>query len=156
MLKQFHSPIAVNLNFLVDEKGPTSVESELLDEKIPSWNSHHNGNPKTREQLSELQQSNLWKLLSEFVHVLQDKLGSTSTVEHTIDSGTASPIRLSPYRVPHAYRNTVELELKEMLENGIIEPSASHWPAPMVLVQTKDGSIEQCIKDQCISYASGG
>ena len=30
-LKQFHSPVAVNSNFLVDETGQTSVESELLD-----------------------------------------------------------------------------------------------------------------------------
>ena len=51
MLKQFHSPIAVNSNFLVDETGQASVESELLDVEIPSWNSHHNGNPKTGEQL---------------------------------------------------------------------------------------------------------
>ena len=128
MLKQFHSPVAVKSNFLVDETGQTSMESKLLDEEIPSWNSHRNGNIKTGEQLSELQQSDLKKLLSEFGDVLQDKPGSTSTVEHTIDTGTASPIHLPPYRVPHAYRDMVESELKDMLENGII----SQWPAPMV------------------------
>ena len=125
MLKQFHSPITVNSNFLVDETGQTSLESELLDEEIPSWNNHHSSNPKTREQLSELQQSNLRKLLSGFVDVLQDNPGSISTVEHTTDTGTASSIRLPPYRVPHAYRDMVESELKDMLENGIIKPSAS-------------------------------
>ena len=56
MLKQFHSPTAVHSNLLVDETGKTSVEIELLDEEIPSWNSQHNGNPKTGEQLSESQQ----------------------------------------------------------------------------------------------------
>ena len=70
MLKQFHSPTAVHSNLLVDETGQTSVESELLDEEIPSWNSQHNGNPKTGEQLSESQQSNLQNLLTEFVDVL--------------------------------------------------------------------------------------
>ena len=113
MLKQFHSPTAVNSNVLVDETGQTSVGSELLDEEIPSWNSHHNGNPKTGEQLSGLQQSNMWKLLNEFVDVLQDKPGRTSTVEHTIDTGTASPVGLPPYRVPHAYRDMVESQLKK-------------------------------------------
>ena len=145
MLKQFHSPAAVNSNFLVDETGQTSVDSELLDEEIPSWNSHHSGNPKTGEQLSELQQSNLQKLLNEFVDVLQDKPGRTTTVKHTIDTGTASPVRLPPYRVPHAYRDMVESELKDMLENGIIEPSASQWSVPMVLVQKKDGSLRLCV-----------
>ena len=137
MLKQFHSPIAVNSNFLVDDTRQTSVESELLDEEIPSWNNHHSGNPKTGEQLSVLQQRKLWKLLSEFVDVLQDKPDSISTVEHTIDTGTASPLRLPPYRVLHVYRDMVESELKDMLENGIIKPSASQWSAPMVLMQKK-------------------
>ena len=59
------------------------------------------------------------------LNVLQDKPGRITTVEHTIDTGTASPVRLPPYRVPHAYRDMVESELKDMLENGIIEPSAS-------------------------------
>ena len=145
MLKQFHSPTAVKSNFLVDETGQTSVESELLDEEIPSWNSHHSGNPITGEQLSELQQSNLHKLLKEFVDVLQDKPGRTTTVEHTVDTGTASPVRLPPYRVPHAYRDMVESELKDMLENSIIKPSASQWSAPMVLVQKKDGSLRLCV-----------
>ena len=84
---------------------------------------------------SELQLSNLWKLLSEFVDVLQDKPGSTSVVKHTFDTGTASPVHSPPYRVSHAYTNMVESELKDMLEKGIIEPSASQWSAPIVLVQ---------------------
>ena len=92
-----------------------------------------------------MQQSNLWKLLSEFVDVLQDKPGSTSTVEHTIDTGITSPVHLPPYRVPHAYRDMVESELKDMLENGIVNPSASQWSAPMVLVQKKDGSLRLCV-----------
>ena len=128
MLKQFPSPVAVNSNFLIDETGQTSVESELLGEEISSWNVYHNGSSKTGEQLSELQKSNLQKLLSEFVDVLQDKPGSTSTVEYPNDTGKPSPVHLPPYRVPHAYRDMVESELKDMLENGII----SQWPAPMV------------------------
>ena len=145
MLKQFHSPTAAHSNLLVDEAGQTSVESELLDEEIPSWNSRHNGNPKTGEQLLESQQSNLQKLLKEFVDMLQDKPGRTTTVEHTIDTGTASPVCLPPYRMPHAYGEIVESELKAMLENGIIETSASQWSSPMVLVQKKDGSLRLCV-----------
>ena len=80
-----------------------------------------------------------------FVDVLQDKPGSTSTVEDTIDTGTANPVRLPPYRVPHVYGDMVESELKDMLENGIIEPSASQWSAPMLLVQKKDDSLRLCV-----------
>ena len=39
----------------------------------------------------------------------------------------------------------VELELKEMLDSGIIEPSASQWSVPMVLVKKKDGTLRLCV-----------
>ena len=88
------------------------------------------------------------QILDEFADVLQDKLGRTTIVEHTINTGTANPVRLLPYRVPHAYRDMVESELKEMLDGGIIEPSASQWSASMVLVTKKDGSLRICV-DYC-------
>ena len=124
MLKQFHSPTVVDSSFLVDDTVEASVERELSDE-ILSWNSQQTEQPKIGEQLSAIQQSDLQKLLDEFTDVLQFKPGRTTMVEHTINTGTACPVRLPPYRVPHAYREMVELELKEMLDSGIIEPSAS-------------------------------
>ena len=45
--------------------------------------------------------------------------------EHNIETGTANPIRLPPYRLPHAYQETVRKELREMEESGVIEPSVS-------------------------------
>ena len=54
--------------------------------------------------------------------MLQFKPDRTTIVEHTINTGTACPVRLPPCRVPHAYREMVELKLKEMLDRGIIEP----------------------------------
>ena len=87
MLKQFYSPAVVNSNFLVDDTGEASVESELLDEEIPSWNCQYKGHPKIGEQLSAIQQNTLQKLLDEFTDVLQDKPGRTTIVEHTINTG---------------------------------------------------------------------
>ena len=56
-----------------------------------------------------------------------------------------NPIRLPPYRLPHAYRNLVKQELKQMEEEGIIERSNSEWAFPIVLVKKKDGSLRMCI-----------
>ena len=66
-------------------------------------------------------------------------------IEHSIDTGTAHPIRLPPYRLPYAYQKTVESELKEMLEEGVISRSNSEWAAPVVLVTKKDGGIRFCV-----------
>ena len=145
MLKQFHCSTDENSSFLVSDTGESSAENEVPDDEIPSWNSNQNGYPKIGDQLSVSQRCELQKLLDEFTDVLKDKPGRTTIVEHTINTGMANPVRLPPYRVPHAYREMVESELKEMLDNGIIEPSASQWSASMVLVKKKDGSLRICV-----------
>ena len=139
MLKQFHSSSDAHSSFLVKDIEECSMENDLPDDEIPSWNSGQNGQHKIGDQLSVSQRNELQQILDEFADVLQDKPGRTTIVEHTINTGTANPVRLPPYRVPHAYRDMVESELKEMLDGGIIEPSASQWSASMVLVTKKMG-----------------
>ena len=145
MLKQFHSSTDENSSFLVSDTGESSAENEVPDDEIPSWNSDQNGYLKIGDQLSMSQRCESQKLLDEFTDVLKDKPGRTTIVEHTINTDMANPVCLPPYRVPHAYREMVESELKEMLDNGIIEPSASQWSASMVLVKKKDGSLRICV-----------
>lgn len=126
-----------------------SVESEPADnideEDVLLWDDSPEGQPTTGEQLSDSQRQQLQDLLKEFSDVMQNKLGLTDLTEHKIDTGSANPVRLPPYRLPHAYRATVRSELKEMLERGIIEKSSSEWAAPIVLVKKKDGSIRMCV-----------
>ena len=59
--------------------------------------------------------------------------------------GDGPAVRLPPYRLPHAYRVSVQKELKEMLELGIIEPTSSEWASPMVVIKKNDGSLRICV-----------
>ena len=61
--------------------------------------------------------------------------------EHRIKTRNAPPVKLPPYRISQAYRQTIQLEVKEILEAGIIEPSSSDWCAPIVLMKKKDGTL---------------
>ena len=96
------------------------------------------------KRLSESQRTELRSLLEDFADVFQNEPGRTSVIEHHIETGLAQPVRLPPYRLPHAYRDAVK-ELWEMLSSGIIEPSTSEWSAPIVLVKKKDGSMRLCV-----------
>ena len=51
--------------------------------------------------------------------------GLTSIAEHRIRTVTAQPVRLHPYRILHAYQETVHKELVEMEQAGTIEHSSS-------------------------------
>ena len=72
-------------------------------------------------------------------------LRHTSVVQHTIDMGDDSPIHQPPRGLPFVKREEAFKAISEMREQGIIEPSASTWASPVVLVKKKDGSTRFCV-----------
>ena len=60
--------------------------------------------------------------------------GHTDAVEHTIDTGSSTPIRCAPRRMSPQKIKQEEACVVEMLAGGQIEPSDSPWSAPVVLV----------------------
>ena len=71
--------------------------------------------------------------------------GETDLVQFEIDTGSASPRRQSPRRMPFLVRQEVTRQLQDMQAAGIIQPSKSPWASPIVLVQKKDGSHRFCV-----------
>ena len=112
------------------------------DDDVLCWKDGDPGDqPTISNRLSTDQLEQLQHLLTEFSEVLKNQPGQTQLAEHKIDTGSARPVRLPPYRLPQAYRSEVHQELQEM---QIIEPSTSEWAAPIVLVKKKDGSLRLC------------
>ena len=66
-------------------------------------------------------------------------------VEHTIETGDASPIQLPPYLLPYSSHEFLRNEIKMLLEQNIIVPSKSPWAAPVVLEPKGDGTKRLCI-----------
>jgi hypothetical protein len=97
---------------------------------------------------SEERRRALTNLLSEYTDIISTgshDLGRTKLVEHTIDTGNATPLRSGLRRVSFHERDIVKSEVDKMLHNGIIERSNSPWASPVVLVRKKDESIRFCI-----------
>jgi hypothetical protein len=95
--------------------------------------------------LTKQERAVLEPVLQKFRHVFHDdedaEFKGTDLVVHRIITGDARPIRKAPYRVPYALKDGMERQVKDMLQNGVIEPSSSPWCAPCVLVpkKTTDG-----------------
>ena len=138
LLKKWETPVS-------DCYYTTEVSVEEDEEEGQDWRATRKGEPKLGEQLTMQQKQDLQGLMAEFVDVLQETPGRTDLTEHSIYTGEARPVRLPPYRIPHAYREAVQKEIKEMLKSGIIEPSHSEWSSPIVVVPKKDGSIRMCV-----------
>ena len=152
MLRQWHTP--------TDTAYAAEETTEEETEDIPTWRGDQRDNQtyQVGEQLDGQQRGDLETLLEQFGDVLQDTPGRTDLTEHSIHLREyAHPVRQSPYRLPHAYREEVRRELDDMVQAGVIEPSTSEWASPIVLVPKKDGSTRLCIdyrRLNAVSYQS--
>ena len=99
-------------------------------------------------RLNTDQKQRLDKLLKDYDDVFaytSDQLGRCSLVKHKIDTGNHPPIRLRSYRTSPAYREEIDEQINDMLDNGVISPSVSPWAAPVVLVKKSDGTMRFCV-----------
>jgi hypothetical protein len=73
------------------------------------------------------------------------ELTVTDRIEHDINTGDHLPIKKWPYRIAPIERREIQRQVKEMLDQGIIEESKSPWASPVVLVKKKTGEFRFCI-----------
>ena len=74
--------------------------------------------------MTEAQQGELNKTLNEFHEVVTDNLDQTSAAQHVIDTGQLPPVQSYPYRIAPAWKD-LHREMKQLLDQGILEPSHS-------------------------------
>jgi hypothetical protein len=57
----------------------------------------------------------------------------------------AGPVAKSPYRMSSDELDELKKQLKKLLEQGFVQPSASPWGSPVLFVEKKDGTKRMCI-----------
>lgn len=99
-------------------------------------------------KLSDERKAALHNLLKEFQSCFasSSRVGQTPLTKHRIiTDDDVRPIRQQPYRVSAKEREAIQTQVKEMLDDGVIQPSSSPWSSPVVLVKKKDGTLRFCI-----------
>ena len=93
-------------------------------------------------------QPELATLLERFQHLFTSPttLPPPRKVDHSIHlEPGAKPVNVKPYRYPYFQKQEIELQVKEMLRQGVIQPSTSAFSSPVLLVRKKDGSWRFCV-----------
>ncbi len=89
------------------------------------------------------------KLLHQYHDVIAlpgEPLGTTDTTEHKIRvKPDTKPVYMPAYRLTHSQRQVVDEQVKDMLDQGVIQQSRSPWKSPLFLVPKKDGSFRPVI-----------
>lgn len=105
------------------------------------------------DHLSSDQKRILDNLVKSTFKSMSGTLGCTHMVEHVIRTNS-SPIKQRHYPLSPALQKEVNLELDQMLKNGIVEPSNSPWASPIVLVKKPDGRYRFCVNYKKLNEVS--
>jgi hypothetical protein len=125
-------------NLLVDCHSKTLV-SHSSPPNMPTIN--------TALQSHTCSNRDLQQLLEQFSEIFEDNVG-TKPVEHPIQHhiNTRGPIISSrPYRIPIGREEEVKAAIRDLLNRGIIRPSASPFSSPLILVPKSDGTSRPCV-----------
>ena len=86
-----------------------------------------------------------YPIISEFKDVFPNELPGLPPereLDFTIElKPTAKPISKTPYRMTAPKLCELQMQLKELLDLGLIRPNVSPWGAPVIFVKKKDGSL---------------
>ena len=94
--------------------------------------------------LTDQEREDLRQLLIEYADVFAAHdldLGCFNATPHRIHLEDKTPIKQRMRRVPRGFEGEEEKNLRAMLDAGVIQPSASPWASPPVLVRKKDGGV---------------
>lgn len=88
------------------------------------------------------------ELLQSYTHLFQapTALPPQRPFDHAIPlMQGVKPVNVKPYRYSPAQKDEIERQVKEMLLNGVIQPSSSPFASPVLLVKKKDGTWRFCV-----------
>ena len=122
------------LNMLIlDDDVPQAVPCSVKD------------NPQVELDMPQNYPEALQSVLREHAALFRCQLGRTHITKHVIETGEATPVKLSPRPIPFHYTEQVQSQLKDMAKEGIIRPSNSPWCAPAVYVPKNNGEVRICV-----------
>lgn len=100
-------------------------------------------------------QARIRELLLEYhdVFALNDnELGETDVVTHSIDTGSAPPVKSTPRRLAYSLHKELEKEMDNLLQTCCIELSVSPYASPLVLVRKKTGRLRVCVDYRALNH----
>ena len=89
------------------------------------------------------------KLLEKYSNVFPEELPKQlppeRNIRHDIDTGDAAPVNINAYPLSYEKMQEQARQVEELVEKGLIRPSASPWGFPVIFVKKSDGKWRMCI-----------
>jgi hypothetical protein len=98
------------------------------------------------KHLSDPQAAEMQALLYRHASVFADRPGCAKEFEYHIRlKPDARPVAQHPYRLSPTHKQLLQQEIKQMLEDDLIEPAGQEWASPVIVIPKADGTARSVI-----------
>jgi len=160
VLNQSEKPTLLHQNTQVASYEVLETIPEVVPEEVKSILEIGNTSSTVRigDNLNPEQVKDLSNLLAKYklAFSLHGELGTTNILEHKIELvDGAKPFAEPLRRRPQFHIEETRRQVKQMLEDGIIEPTDSPWASAYVLVSEKTGDWRLCVDFRKLNDLTG-
>lgn len=96
-------------------------------------------------EVTRAQAEALNELVSSYKDIFSNQPGRTELEVCHLQMKTHVLVQVKQYAIPFAIQNTVDKEINEMLQQGIIEKLVLQYSSPAVVVKKPDSTIGLCV-----------
>ena len=121
------------------------VEEDIEDIQTTITQGKQTYKDVTLDKLTPEQKYEMTRIIDKHRGIFSDLPGKTNIIQHDIILTDNTPIRMKPYTIPLHFRDTLQKEIEDLLNMGMIEPSNAPFASPIVLVKKKDKSLRLCV-----------
>jgi hypothetical protein len=153
VLESIGIDVILGMNWLAKQNGMVSCKPRFIQLEHPSGTKVRiePQSPKTATMLCNMSGKEIEEIpvVCEFPNVFPEELTELPPdrdVEFVIElMPGAGPIAKSLYRMSSEELDELKKQLKKLLEQGFVRPSASPWGSPVLFMEKKDGTKRMCI-----------
>ena len=134
-------PIAFIHLLAVDDIAGLAPCGSLRDLGLPDP-SIHVALPPLDENLAPSDHAEALALLEEYADLFSEgphDFGLLKGTSHHLELEDSRPFRSQPYQKSKVEEAQVAIELRQLLDAGLLQPSKSPWASPLLLLRKKDG-----------------
>ncbi|XP_042018949.1 uncharacterized protein LOC121766761 [Salvia splendens] len=113
--------------------------------------------PTAAEEFPPDTPHDVWIVLDQFrdVFAVPTRMTPRRGFDHRIHLlPDTKPVNVRPYRYPYFQKNEIERQVREMLDQGIIQHSHSPFSSLVLLIRKKDGTFRFCIDYRALNLAT--
>jgi hypothetical protein len=130
------------IDFLNDKDGTSGVKMTTLS---------HFSSQIQCGPISASQRGKIERFIHRYPDVLTARLGLTHVLEYEIQLLDKAAVRLAPYRLAPPKMHYLREHIKQLLKDGVIEPSSSQYSSPVFLVRKSGGEYRAVVDFRAIN-----